>query len=203
MNLTQQEEILLSIYSVDHLMKCRVMETPESAVKLSPVSGKVDMFQVYDPVVLIFYDQTKQLQTVPADISLIDRSSAAITALIREKEIMEERRIFERYPVSLEVSARKKFSSKRLRFIVKNISLYGMGAVSQSDLEVDEPIDIDLITDRSMFFFNGKVVWKRNLDKYFEYGLQYTLYDVATKSLLEDFLTKQKSEYIKMMPRAR
>lgn len=203
MSLTQQEELLLSVYSVDHLLKCRVIESSETEVRLSPVSGKVDMFQVYDPVVLIFYDQSKQLQTIPADISLIDRQTAEIKAFIREKEIKEERRIFERYPVSLEVSARKKFSSKRLRFIVKNISLYGMGAVSQSELDIDEPIDIDLITDRSMFFFNGKVVWKRNLDKYFEYGLQYTLYDVATKNLLEEYLTKQKSEYIKMMPKAR
>ena len=203
MNLTQQEEILLSVYSVDHLLKCRVMESAESTVKLTPVSGKVDMFQVYDPIVLVFYDQSKQLQTLPADISQIDRQSAAITALVREKEIEEERRIFERYPVSLEVSARKKFSSKRLRLIVKNISLYGMGAVSQSELEVDEPIDIDLITERSMFFFSGKVVWKKNLNKYFEYGLQYTLYDVATKNLLEEFLLKQKSEYIKMMTKAR
>ena len=179
------------------------MESAESTVKLTPVSGKVDMFQVYDPIVLVFYDQSKQLQTLPADISQIDRQSAAITALVREKEIEEERRIFERYPVSLEVSARKKFSSKRLRLIVKNISLYGMGAVSQSELEVDEPIDIDLITERSMFFFSGKVVWKKNLNKYFEYGLQYTLYDVATKNLLEEFLLKQKSEYIKMMTKAR
>jgi hypothetical protein len=184
-------------------LKCRVIETPESEVKLAPVSGKVDMFQVYDPVVLIFYDQEKQLQTIPADVSRIDRSSAIVTALVREKEIMEERRIFERYPVSLEVSARKKFSSKRLRLIVKNISLYGLGSVSQADLEVDEPVDIDLITDRSMFYFNGKIVWKKNLDKCFEYGLQFTLYDVATKNQLEEFLLKQKSEYVKMMPKAR
>ncbi len=203
MNLTQQEELLLSVYSVDHLLKCRVIETPESAVRLAPVSGKVDMFQVYDPVVLIFYDQDKQLQTLPADVSQIDKSSAAITALVREKEMKEERRIFERYPASLEVSARKKFSSKRLRFIVKNISLYGLGAVSQSDLEVDEPIDIDLITERCMFFFNGKIVWKRNLDKYFEYGLQFTLYDVATKNQFQEFLSRQNSEYVKMMPKAR
>ena len=203
MSLTQQEELLLSIYSVDHLLKCRVIETPESAVVLAPVSGKVDMFQVYDPVVLIFYDHEKQLQTLPADVSLIDKSSATITALVHEKDIEEERRIFERYPVSLEVSARKKFSSKRLRLIVKNISLYGLGAVSQSELEVDEPVDIDLITERSMFFFTGKVIWKKNLDSYFEYGLQFTVYDVATKNLLEEFLLKQKSEYIKMMTKAR
>ncbi len=203
MSLTQQDELLLSVYSVDHLLKCSVMETPESEVKLAPVSGKVDMFQVYDPIVLIFYDHEKQLQTIPADVSRIDRSSATVTALVREHEIMEERRIFERYPVSLEVSARKKFSSKRLRFIVKNISLYGLGAVSQADLEVDEPVDIDLITDRSMFYFNGKIVWKKNLDKYFEYGLQFTLYDVATKNQLEDFLLKQKSEYMKMISKAR
>ncbi len=203
MNLTQQEELLLSVYSVDHLLKCRVIETPEPEVKLAPVSGKVDMFQVYDPVVLVFYDHDKQLQTIPADISRIDRSSAMVTALVSDIEIAEERRIFERYPVSLEVSARKKFSSKRLRFIVKNISLYGLGAVSQADIEVDEPVDIDLITDRSMFFFNGKVVWKKKLDKCFEYGLQFTLYDVATKNQLEDFLSKLKSEYVKMMPKAR
>ncbi|HEX2946070.1 MAG TPA: PilZ domain-containing protein [Clostridia bacterium] len=203
MSLTQQEELLLSIYSVDHLLKCRVMETTASTVQLAPVSGKIDMFQVYDPVVLIFFDQEKQLQTIPADVSQLDRSLASVTFLVREKEIAEERRVFERYPVSLEVSARRKFSSKRLRFVVKNLSLYGMGAVSQSDLEVDEPIDMDLITERSMFYFNGKVIWKKNLGKFFEYGLQYTLYDVATRSLLEDYLLRQKNDYIKMMSKAR
>jgi hypothetical protein len=200
--LLQVDELLLKIYSIDYLLKCRVDEASEDTVKLSPLSGKVDMFQLHDPVVMLF-EYNKFLHTLPADVAFIDKSRGQVVFARPARDVEEERRIFERYPVSLTVSARRKFSSKRLHLVAKNISMYGMGVISRSELDIDEYIDIDLITDRNMFYFSGKVVWKELLGEDFEYGLQLTHFDVATKSTFEDYLEKQKAEYIKQFPRAR
>lgn len=202
MNTIDFKEVLLSVYSIDYLLKCEVLEHTGDVVKIAPRSGRIDMLQVHDPVVLLI-TRDNRLETVPADISEIDSQNSLVTTFLRLKEVDEERRIFERYPVSLAVSARRKFSSKRLHFLVKDISLYGMGAVSQADLELDELIDIDLITDRSMFYFSGQVVWKTTLDGGYEYGLKLTNYDVATKHSFEDYLSKLNENYQNMMSKAR
>lgn len=202
MNTIDFKEVLLSVYSIDYLLKCEVLEHTGDVVKIAPRSGRIDMLQVHDPVVLLI-TRDNRLETVPADISEIDSQNSLVTTFLRLKEVDEERRIFERYPVSLAVSARRKFSSKRLHFLVKDISLYGMGAVSQADLELDELIDIDLITDRSMFYFSGQVVWRNNLDGGYEYGLKLTNYDVATKHSFEDYLSKLNENYQNMMSKAR
>jgi len=196
------KEVLLSVYSIDYLLKCKVLEHTGDVAKIAPRSGRVDMFQVHDPVVLLI-KRDNRLETIPADISEIDSKNGLVTAFLRLKEVDDERRVFERYPVSLAVSARKKFSNRRLHFLVKDISLYGMGAVSQADLEVDELIDIDLITDRSMFYFSGQVVWRNNLDGGYEYGLKLTNYDVATKHSFEEYLDKLNESYQNMIPKAR
>ena len=88
--------------------------------------------------------------------------------------------------------------------LVRNISLYGMMVVSEADLEVEEHIDIDLITEKNMFYFSGMVVWKNKLtDNSFEYGLHLTHYDIATRYMFQDYLTKQKSNFANMIPKAR
>jgi len=202
MILSQLSELLLKIYSIDYLLKCRIDEASEKLLKLSPKSGKVDMFQINDPAVAIIYDK-KQIMTLPADVTCIDKSIGRVTFTRPVMEVPDERRIFERYPVSLVVSARRKFSNKRLHFIVKNLSMYGMGAISQVDLDDEELIDIDLITDKNMFYFSGKIVWKDMLEKCFEYGIQLTHFDVATKQSYESFLGNQKEEYLKMFSKAR
>lgn len=202
MGLTQQDEILIKIYSIDYLLKCRVDEITERMLKLSPLSEKVDMFQINDPAVMLIYENG-QLQTYPIDVAAIDKSAGQVTFSRPEKEIDEERRIFERYPVSLVVSARRKFSNKRLHFVAKNISMYGMGVISQVELDTEELIDIDIITDRNMFYIGGKIIWKDKLRNGFEYGLQLTHFDVATKQSFEDYLEKQKAEYAKMFSKAR
>ena len=202
MALAQQAELLLKIYSVDHLLKCKMEEVSESMLRLSPLSGKVDMFQISDPVVLLFYEGA-QLQMLPADVTDIDQSTGQVTFSRPKKETEEERRIFERYPISLIVSARRKFSNKRLHFLAKNISMYGMCVISQFELDDEELIDIDLITDKKMFYLSGKVIWKKAFGKKVEYGLQITHYDVATKQALEEHLEKQKAEYEKMITKAR
>lgn len=202
MALNQQDELLIKVYSIDYLLKCRIDEITEKILKLSPLSEKVDMFQVNDPAVMLFYENGL-LQMLPVDVTAIDKSARQVTFSRPEKEIDEERRIFERYPVSLSVSARRKFSNKRLNFIAKNISMYGMGAISQAELNEEESVDMDLITDKSMFYISGKIIWKTKLESGFEYGLQLTHFDVATKQSFEDYLEKQKSEYIKMMSKAR
>lgn len=202
MDTTELREVLLNVYSIDYLLKCEVVEHTGDIVKITPTSGRIDMLQVHDPVVLLNRGD-KRLEPIPADISEIDSQNCLVTTVLRAKEVGEERRAFERYPVSLAVSARRKFSSKRLHFVVKDISLYGMGVVSQADLEIEELIDIDLITDRSMFYFSGQVIWKAGQDGNYEYGFKLTNYDVATRRSFEEYLSKLNESYENMISKAR
>jgi hypothetical protein len=202
MDIPLQGDILLSIYSIDYLLKCIVNEKSGNIIKLTPASGKVDMLLLHDPVVLLLY-KSNNLEILPADVMHIDAQQSQVTLSLREKEVDEERRVFERYPVSMEVSARRRFSNKRIHLAVRDISLYGMGAVSQTELEVDELIDIDLITDKNMFYVSGQIIWKKSLGDCSEYGLKYTNYDISTKSALEEYLNRQKDYYLSMIPKAR
>lgn len=202
MTLSIKSELFIKIYSIDYLLKCRIDEATEGMLKLSPVSGKVDMFQVYDPVVAITFEG-KQIQIFPADVANINNKSGQVVFNRPVMEIEDERRIFERYPVSLVVSARRKFSNKRLHFIIKNLSMFGMGAISKADLDEEELLDIDLITEKSMFYFSGKIIWKKVLGNCYEYGIQITHFDVATKQAYEVYLESHKSEYFKMILKAR
>ncbi|MGE5613802.1 MAG: PilZ domain-containing protein [Bacillota bacterium] len=201
MRFGRHEEVFLSVYSIDYLLKCKVYDNSSEVVILAPVSGRTDMLQVHDPVVLLRHDT--DLQMIPADVAGIDPVSGYVSFRIRLKEIEEERRVYERYPVSLVVSARKKFSSKRINLIVRNISLYGMGVVSDVDIEEEEFLDIDLITDKNMFYFNSRVVWKKSLGPGFEYGLKLVNYDIATKAAFEEYLKRLNETYLGMIPKAR
>lgn len=199
----KQDFVYISVYSIDYLLKCIVADSSDKSLKLCPVSGKLDMLQMYDPVVIV-YSRADQIKTIQGDVASIDISCCQFDLNIRDMEIYQDRRVFERYPASLAISARRKYSSKRLHMLVKNISLYGMGVISPVDLEVEEMVDIDLITDRSMFYFNGKVVWKNRFSsEYFEYGMQLTNYDVATQYQFQEYLKKQTNYYLSLIPRAR
>jgi hypothetical protein len=202
MSLTQLDEIYLKIYSIDYLLKCRVEEVSGNSVKLSPKSGKIDMFLINDPTVLIHFEGN-QLVTIPADVVSVDRETGIVTVAQPEKDLNEEERIFERYPVSLVVSARRKFTNRRQELIVKNISMFSMDVISKTLFEEDEFIDLDLITEKSMFYISGKVLAKKAAGKLYEYSLQLTHFDIATKQSFEDYLLRQKLEYINMIKKAR
>jgi len=190
----QIREIAVQVYSIDYVLKCKVVSKTGKNIVISPQEKNVDMFQVNDPVVLM-YMEGGHLQFSSGDITLVDLSDNIVEILITDAEVEEERRIFERYPVSLAVSARRKFSSKRLHLIAKNISEYGMNVVSHVELDMEESIDIDLITGKYMFYFVGRVIWKEKLGDSFEYGFQLTNFDVATKSSMGAYLGKLKAEY--------
>lgn len=196
------KEVVLSIYSIDYLLKCRVTGIDGGKLTLSPISGKVDMFQFNDPVAILFIDDG-HLQMKGGDIKVIDKNNLEISIAVVAREPNDERRIFERYPSSILVSARRKFSGKRHNFIAKNISLYGMGVISKTELDVDEFVDIDLITGKYMFYFGGKVVWKKQLENCFEYGFTLTDFDVATKMSFEAYLGKLKTEFFNAYGKAR
>jgi len=197
-----QHELLLNIYSIDYLLRCKVVELADKIIKISPVSRKTDMFQILDPVVLISVD-ANDIQTASAEVTAIDTKSGIVSLYMRDEEVPVERRVFERFPVSLMISARKKFSSKRMHMLVRNISLYGMMVVSETELDEEEQIDIDLITDKNMFYLRGMIVWKKKVNNCFEYGLRLTHYDVATRYLFQDYLSRQKANFASMIPRAR
>ena len=190
----QINEIAVQVHSIDYVLKCKVISMSGNKIAISPQEKKFDMFQVNDPVVLM-YMEGGYLRLFSGGITLVDASGNFVQILITDTDVEEDRRIFERYPVSLAVSARRKFSSKRLHLIAKSISEYGMSAVSRVELDMEESIDIDLITGKYMFYFVGKVIWKEKLGDSFEYGFQLTDFDVATKSSMEAYLGKLKEEY--------
>lgn len=190
----QISEVAVQVYSIDYVLKCKVTDLSGDKITISPREKKVDMFQVNDPVVLMYIEEGS-LRLYSGGITLVDIAGNFVQILLINDDVEDERRIFERYPVSLAVSARRKFSSKRLHLIAKNISEYGMCAVSRIELEKDESIDIDLITGKYMFYFVGKVIWKKDLKDSFEYGFQLTNFDVATKSSMGAYLGKLKEEY--------
>ena len=160
------------------------------------------MFQFNDPVVVLYMDNG-QLEMKSGDINAIDNKNMEVAIAVAEREVNENRRIFERYPASMALSARRKFSNKRLNFVAKNISLYGIGAISKVELDMDEPVDIDLIAGKYMFYFGGKVVWKSKLENCFEYGFQLTDFDIATKMSFEVYLGKLKNEFLSAYNKAR
>lgn len=190
----QISEIAVQVYSVDYLLKCKITSISGNKITISPHEKRVDMFQVNDPVVLMYLEEG-YLRLFSGGVASVDNSGNSVEILAAKPEVEDDKRIFERYPVSLAVSARRKFSSKRLHLIARNISQYGMSAVSRVELDIDESVDIDLITGKYMFYFVGKVIWKEPLGDSFEYGFQLTDFDVATKSSMEAYLGKLKEEY--------
>lgn len=196
------KEVVLSLYSIEYLLKCRVSGMDGNRLLVAPVSGKVDMFQFNDPVVVLYMDNG-QLEMKSGDINVIDNKNMEVAIAVAEREVNQDRRIFERYPASMALSARRKFSNKRLNFVAKNISLYGIGAISKADMDLDEQVDIDLIAGKYMFYFGGKVVWKSKLENCFEYGFQLTDFDIATKMSFEVYLGKLKNEFLSAYSKAR
>ncbi|NJD02316.1 MAG: PilZ domain-containing protein [Ruminiclostridium sp.] len=192
---TRISEIAVQVHSIDYVLKCYIISMSGNKINISPREKKVDMFQVNDPVVLMYMDEGL-LKLLSGDITMVDISGNIVQILITDIDVEEERRIFERYPVSLAVSARRKFSSKRLHLIAKNINEYGMSAVSRVELDKDESVDMDLITGKYMFYFVGKVIWKEKQGDRFLYSFQLTNFDVATKSFMEVYLGKLKEEYM-------
>ncbi len=198
----QISEIGVHVHSIDYILKCNIVSSSGNRLQLSPLEKKVDMFQPDDPVVLM-YMANGNLELLSGSTVSVSAASNVVDILVTENDIEQDRRIFERYPVSIAVSARRKFSSKRLHLIAKNISEYGMCAVSRVELDVNEAIDIDLITGKYMFYFVGKVVWSKKLGNSFEYGFQLTEFDVATKSNMAVYLGKLKEEYRSLYSKAR
>lgn len=198
----RNSEIAIQVHSIDYVLKCRVCSISGKKLILSPLEKEVDMFQENDPIVIMYLEEGL-LQFGSGDIVGVDMPNNTVNVLLTELDNTEERRIFERYPVSMAVSARRKFSNKRLSLVAKNISQYGMHAVSKVNLDIEESVDIDLITGKYMFYFVGKVIWKEPKGSSFEYGFQLTDFDVSTKNLMESYLNKLKDEYRSMYSKAK
>lgn len=195
----------IQIYSMDFGMKCTISERQGMEVTILISYGKCDMVRINDPVVFM-YMNNDIFQCRSARVLSADYKNCSLRLLIAEDLEKEEKRVFERYPISLEASARKKFQNKRINLVAKNASLYGLGVISNFEIEIDEFLDLDLITKKNMFYFSAKIVWKKILEgseNNYEYGLHIKDIDVATINILDEYLKKLRVMYMDMYEKAR
>jgi len=202
MNFFVGMDVAIYVYCIDYAIKCKITDVDGKKLTLKPISNKVDIFQPRDPVVCM-YTERGEFRICGGDVTAVNNGDGLVDIEVVDDGPDMNRRLFERFPTSMQVSVRRKFTSRRHSLAARNISLYGMSVVSTAELNMEELIDIDLIAGKNSFYFGGKVIWKNPIESKIEYGFQLTNFDIATKMSFEAYLDKIKNEYYNLFLRAR
>jgi c-di-GMP-binding flagellar brake protein YcgR len=108
---------------------------------------------------------------------------------LKEKERRKAPRILVKVNLQLWEDEKTEKTERRTKGFVKNISLDGMSIVT----DVHYPVDSDLVLslalpdDLKMNIY-GKIVWMREIEDLYRYGIKFTELDLREKPKLYKFI---------------
>jgi c-di-GMP-binding flagellar brake protein YcgR len=108
---------------------------------------------------------------------------------LKEKERRKSPRILVKVNLQLWEDEKTEKTERRTKGFVKNISLDGMSIVT----DVHYPVDSDLVLslalpdDLKMNIY-GKIVWMREIEDLYRYGIKFTELDLREKPKLYKFI---------------
>ena len=108
---------------------------------------------------------------------------------LKEKERRKAPRILVKVNLQLWEDEKTEKTERRTKGFVKNISLDGMSIVT----DVHYPVDSDLVLslalpdDLKMNIY-GKIVWMREIEDLYKYGIKFTELDLREKPKLYKFI---------------
>lgn len=108
---------------------------------------------------------------------------------LKEKERRKSPRILVKVNLQLWEDEKTEKTERRTKGFVKNISLDGMSIVT----DVHYPVDSDLVLslalpdDLKMNIY-GKIVWMREIEDLYKYGIKFTELDLREKPKLYKFI---------------
>lgn len=192
------ETVFIYHYSGTKPYKCSILEEKDDILKVCIDKGYAYIELLKNDPTVIAYLQDNEIKTLGSYIVGIDNANSKLELRIDDEHSVpgQERRIYERYPVSLYADIKTK-AAQRATAILKNISYSGMLIYSKSEFPVDTVIDIDIFLDKQVMDLKAKVIRAVKRADFNEYGLQviYSSYDAmdSMKKFVESLRYSQAS----------
>jgi len=163
----------------------------EVLLKLDKTFSIYNLFE-NDPVVM-GYKTGFDIYVAECSIRLINTKDSSVALKIENIEHIKEKRIFERFPVSLYADMKLQDGIREMAY-VRNISLDGLYIVSKKELSEGDNLILDTYIDNRTLTLAGAVMWKDKSSRNFQYGIKTIYHDFTTKNSLKVYLGILKDE---------
>lgn len=163
--------VTLKHYSVDKINKGIISNTDGDNIVIKP-EMEFSVFNYFnnDPVVL-GYEEDNIINVCEGVVNKIDYKDNSVHLLVTNVESMKDKRITQRFPVSacayLENNKNRSFS------YIRNICLEGLSLCSKDEYHKNDIINVNTTIEYINFKFEARVIWKKQSNFGFEYGLNY------------------------------
>lgn len=194
MELKSGDIVSLAHYSESTPFKSVVLKVLDNEVLLNlPKNFSVYNLFEDDPVVLGFQSGSG-ICAAECSIRIINPKDSSVAVKVDNIEHIKEKRIFERFPVSLYADMKLQEDGKRKVAYVRNISMDGLSIVSKSEFSEGEEIAFDVYIDNRVLRLSGNVMWKERSSVNFQYGIKTIYQDFNVKNSLNLYLNILKGD---------
>lgn len=169
MDLGTGKNVRIKHFAGKYCNKGEIVETAGAIVTIKPEkSFTVFSFFEEDPLVLV-YEYDEKYFVCQCSIISIDYINSTFNILVENTEEFSNRRKDERYPTSL-YGVMINSPGKETIFI-NNISTGGINLKSKLNVNLNDKIEIEATLDGTYVFISGYVKWKKEQNKFYEYGI--------------------------------
>ena len=160
--------VSISHYSESIPFQSIVLEVLDNEVLLKlPENFSIYNLFEDDPVVMGFQIGL-DIYAAECTIRLINPKDNSVALKIQNIEQIREKRIFQRFPVSLYADMKPKDGERKVAY-VRNLSLEGLSLISKSEFVEGDDIAFDTYIDNRVLRLNGTVMWKEKSPRNFQY----------------------------------
>jgi len=140
-----------------------------------------------DPIT-VGYALEREISICSCTVVSINSKAGAIGLKIDSADTLMDKRILDRFPVSLYAEVRLKDSSKRNTITIKNLSIGGMQISSQNEFTEGQDIEINAFLDKNVVTLKAEIVWKTKNFSRFDYGLKTLYTNYNTRNYIKLYL---------------
>ncbi|MCX7708993.1 MAG: PilZ domain-containing protein [Clostridia bacterium] len=147
-------------------------------------------FKSGDPLT-ITYKAGEKIARCEGTIISSDLDQRRLNIFVEEEVCCNERRVFERYPVSLHVRVCTT-DGKSETASIKDLSSHGMGIVSKAEFSTEQLLNCSFYLEDREIQLDSMVVWKLRKELNIHYGLQFICVNETNISRIEDYIKEMK-----------
>jgi hypothetical protein len=173
-------------FSGKNNFKCIVINYEDNLItlKLTKEFAILNLFES-DPIVFGYEKDNTTYLCEGIILDVIPRNNSLVIK-IESIQAINEKRLSERYPVSLYAEIKVNGSKKRDIAVIRNVSLSGVCLRSKTEFQQGDILDFDAYINNIVMPLRGTVIWKIQISLHFEYGIVISFQDFKTKNTLKN-----------------
>ena len=201
LDIKEGTSVIITHFSTLQDLKAQILLKDKNQLTVKFIKDySLSNLSVGEPMTICF-EAKNEAYICEANIRRLNLTDKSLKVHITKIDRLQSEQLLELFPTSIAVNIKEEFQAKNMAAIIKNIGVYELQVIVNSEIVESSKVILDIYLDSKAFNIRAEISGKVKHLYNYEYKVKVSFIDLGSKRFLSSYILRQRNQRLQSVLR--